>query len=200
MLRKLISICALGFATVAVAHATPITDGMTVTASQLSIGSSDVVGFFGSSIAPGTFEANYSETVYMGNSYCSSCLTFVYVVQNVGTSGTIAQATGSYYDSALTNVGFAGQGGTVDPATITRSSDGSFIAFTFDPDLAAGTLSDELVVQTNATVFGGGIFSLQGSTSGDNYALGPVPEPSSFMLLGTGLFALAGVAKRKFAL
>ena len=61
--------------------------------------------------------------------------------------------------------------------------------------LAAGTYSG---ISANSLVLDGQWFNLNGG-DGDVIAIAPVPEPATIMLIGSGLLALAGLARKRLA-
>jgi PEP-CTERM motif len=200
-----LALCAVIFGVTARAHADPILPGGVInTPTTLSFGGTLVSSPPVNNITTSLFSANYSDKVYSdpNNTYCAGCLDFVYQIANIGKSGSVFSLNAYNFGSFETDAGFLTQG--IDPSQITRSMDGSFLTFTFsgpDNDLAPGTFSDFLVIQTNATSFSPGGVSLQGGPSGNGPGSQPsaVPEPSSLILFGSGLLGLAVFAKKKLA-
>jgi hypothetical protein len=92
--------------------------------------------------------------------------------------------------------------GTVPPVTGDRNLAGSVVGFNFAPPdsakVGAGMISNVLVISTNATNYKPGDLSLidGGTQTLPAFQPAAVPEPMSFMLLGSGLLCL-GLLRRK---
>lgn len=169
----------------------------------------------------GSFTASLDSAVYSdpSNTFCAGCLDFVYQISNsAGSMDSIGRVTVSNFadpstwevDAGYSTGGEPGGGGiafptgTWAPGLVDRNTPDT-IGFLFSDvatPIPAGGTSVVLVIETNATTFQPGTASaLDGGTA--NFAAfepaspsSPTPEPSSILMLVTGLGTLLAGARR----
>lgn len=149
------------------------------------------------------------------------CLDFYYQVVNNATSrDPISRESNINFGGFLTSASFRTDGGalasgsagftngTVPPMTADRDALGNVVGFNFNPPTSAevlpGLTSTVVVIRTNATQFTSGFSStIDGSVTTvptfQPTVTTVIPEPGSFLLLGSGLLAVVFVTRR-FAL
>jgi hypothetical protein len=190
------------FSLALLAAATALAITPLASASSIPLGSNALGALFNSTSgsltsnpAP-TFTAVYTENVY---TYGAGLLAFEYTVTDTGIDdiGDLATNYGGYANGALTLQDVSGDGvtGSYNPLTGT-------VDVYFDNDIgpaAGGYASDTstFILYTDASYDGAGPIKFQDTNDASGTALVPTPEPSSLLLLGSGLFGLAFVVFRK---
>lgn len=125
----------------------------------------------------------------------NDCLTFGVLVQN-GTGNLIEKISYGAFTGFLSQAGFLATGG-IAPTSVTANLNGGY-NFDFASGLGNGSVTDLLYVQTNAKSFTLGTIGVIDNSAGSAVAPIPTtPEPSSLMLMGSGLVSAAGMFMRR---
>jgi len=159
-----------------------------------------------------TFTATLDAAVYEdpGNTFCADCLDFVYQVTNSdGSADGVGRVTAVNFTGWSVDAGFSptapGSGGgtafvdgTDAPGLVDRNTPDT-VGFQFESSptaaIAPGDTSNLLVIETNSTIFGAGAAAALDGSTANFAAFDPSPEPTSALLMGLGMLALAGVRR-----
>ncbi len=209
--RTFIALAALiGLCAASTAHATVLTPGSgNVASSTVSVGAGSTL------LATQTVSANIvatglvaSVTEWVYSDGVTHGLDFVYQVNVSSTSlDFVDSVTASNFNtlaSGSINVGANGSGNV--PLLVSWSAGGAAVKWFFsnntNNDIQPGQSSQLLVIQTSATTYTTGNFTVQnsGATTIAGYepgALASVPEPSSLAIGGIGALGLIGFGLRR---
>ncbi len=142
---------------------------------------------------------SFTESVYEGgtDAACPTCLTFLFTVNDTGTGDIIDTITAGYFGTSTVV-----QEGNASPATSSNAAQAAddisgivklFLSNSTNDDLTPGESLDTFALVTDAYYYGAGNLTAQDDDSvevGDLVATA-TPEPSSLLLLGSGLLGLA---------
>jgi len=204
----------------------PVLPGQTIVISPPPVGDAtgdptgtllaDEVEPFFFATTSGAFKGTLESAVYRES---GGTLDFYYQVNNTststsGTPDTVEHANGSNFVGFTTAAGYRRDGGfagttftasNLTPDTANRTVSGSVVEFNYNvfgivpDDIPTGSSTSVLVISTNAKKFVAGNASAidSATTTVPSFQPAAVPEPGSITLLGSILFGIAAIARRR---
>jgi hypothetical protein len=140
--------------------------------------------------------------VYSGGSLPGVSFRYTIVADTIGTAA-MERLTMSFFSGLNTDLGYVAGTGTSDaPLTVSRQASGNSVGFTWavNEGIAPGTTTPFLYILTNASGYGlGGVVSMMNGdiTSVGVYKAVGVPEPTSLLLVGSGIAAVGIFWRRR---
>jgi PEP-CTERM motif len=201
MFEKSLSLAAGVVLLASAAFGTALVPGATAGADVVSAAGWTLLNDTGKQTATAATFTGVGEAWVYSNSVTGG-LDFVYQFMNNGNStDPTERITASSFAGWTVNAGYILGLGSA-PNEVSLSANGAVVGFEFIPgsfNVLPGQTTDLLVVETNATDYKDGLFSIQDGSTATLNAFVPStvsPEPASLALIGAGLLGLSLLRRR----
>jgi hypothetical protein len=203
MFEKSLSLAAGALLFASVAFSSPLVPLAPATSPDIftSVGWTFLASTGSVSLTAGTFSGTGRAWVVSdsNNVFGAGKLDFVYqFASNPSSLDPNERITAGTFSGFSVDAGYVSDAGLA-PSGVTLSAGGNVVGFDFLPNLAPGGASDLLVVETDATNYVPGTYSVQDSTTASAVGYEPTaaPEPASVALIGVGLLSFSLIRRRR---